>query len=51
MQDVIADKAYMPFYMHGTSHWLGLDDPDQPTDCDPETWHLGGYYDGSDLDV
>ena len=24
-QDVIADKAYMPFYMHGTSHWLGMD--------------------------
>ncbi len=25
VQDVIADKAYMPFYMHGTSHWLGMD--------------------------
>ncbi|MDN2696169.1 Xaa-Pro aminopeptidase [Janthinobacterium sp. SUN073] len=24
-QDVVADKAYMPFYMHGTSHWLGMD--------------------------
>lgn len=25
VQDVVADKAYMPFYMHGTSHWLGMD--------------------------
>ena len=25
VQDVIADKAYLPFYMHGTSHWLGMD--------------------------
>ena len=24
-QDVIADKSYLPFYMHGTGHWLGLD--------------------------
>lgn len=22
---LIEDKAYMPFYMHGTGHWLGLD--------------------------
>ncbi|PHV18239.1 Xaa-Pro aminopeptidase [Janthinobacterium sp. BJB303] len=25
VQDVIADKGYAPFYMHGTSHWLGMD--------------------------
>ncbi|MFZ4874775.1 aminopeptidase P N-terminal domain-containing protein [Janthinobacterium sp. Mn2066] len=25
VQDVIADKSYLPFYMHGTSHWLGMD--------------------------
>jgi len=25
LDDVIASKAYMPFYMHGTSHWLGMD--------------------------
>nr|WP_314626341.1 Xaa-Pro aminopeptidase [uncultured Janthinobacterium sp.] len=25
VQDVIADKSYAPFYMHGTSHWLGMD--------------------------
>jgi len=25
VQDVLANKAYAPFYMHRTSHWLGLD--------------------------
>ncbi|WEF31641.1 aminopeptidase P N-terminal domain-containing protein [Pseudoduganella chitinolytica] len=25
VDDVIAAKAYLPFYMHGTSHWLGMD--------------------------
>ncbi|WUR13666.1 Xaa-Pro aminopeptidase [[Empedobacter] haloabium] len=25
VDDVIANKAYLPFYMHGTSHWLGMD--------------------------
>ena len=24
-QDVIANRAYFPFYMHRTSHWLGMD--------------------------
>ncbi len=24
-QDVIANRAYFPFYMHRTGHWLGLD--------------------------
>jgi Xaa-Pro aminopeptidase len=24
-EDAIADKAHLQFYMHGTSHWLGLD--------------------------
>jgi len=23
--DAIADKAHVPFYMHGTGHWLGMD--------------------------
>ena len=23
--DAIADKAHLPFYMHGTGHWLGMD--------------------------
>ncbi|UAY36531.1 aminopeptidase P N-terminal domain-containing protein [Moraxella osloensis] len=25
VDELIADKAYLPFYMHGTGHWLGLD--------------------------
>jgi Xaa-Pro aminopeptidase len=25
LEDVIASKAYAAFYMHGTSHWLGMD--------------------------
>ena len=25
VQDVIAQRAYFPFYMHRTSHWLGMD--------------------------
>jgi Xaa-Pro aminopeptidase len=25
VDDAIADKAHVPFYMHGTGHWLGMD--------------------------
>ena len=25
VQDVIAQRAYFPFYMHRTSHWMGMD--------------------------
>jgi Xaa-Pro aminopeptidase len=25
VQDIIADRSYLPFYMHGTGHWLGMD--------------------------
>lgn len=25
VDDVIAERAYLPFYMHGTGHWLGMD--------------------------
>lgn len=25
VEKLIEDKAYLPFYMHGTGHWLGLD--------------------------
>ncbi|MGH8854597.1 MAG: aminopeptidase P N-terminal domain-containing protein [Telluria sp.] len=25
VDDVIADKAHLQFYMHGTGHWLGMD--------------------------
>jgi Xaa-Pro aminopeptidase len=24
-EDAIAEKAHVPFYMHGTGHWLGMD--------------------------
>ncbi|SDM22965.1 Xaa-Pro aminopeptidase [Janthinobacterium sp. OK676] len=41
-QDVIADKAYVPFYMHGTSHWLGMDVHDvgayRDTDAPGKPW-------------
>ncbi|MFA9216923.1 MAG: M24 family metallopeptidase [Sphingomonadaceae bacterium] len=25
VDDIIADKRYLQFYMHGTGHWLGMD--------------------------
>lgn len=25
LDDLLAEKAYLPFYMHGSGHWLGLD--------------------------
>ena len=25
LQDIIANRSYTPFYMHRTSHWLGMD--------------------------
>lgn len=25
LEKLIEEKAYMPFYMHGTGHWLGMD--------------------------
>lgn len=25
VDDVIADRSYLPFYMHGTGHWLGME--------------------------
>lgn len=25
LDDAVADKAHLPFYMHGTGHWLGMD--------------------------
>ena len=25
VEDAVLDKAHLPFYMHGTGHWLGMD--------------------------
>jgi len=38
-QDVIDKRAYFPFYMHRTSHWLGMD----VHDC-------GSYIEASEID-
>jgi Xaa-Pro aminopeptidase len=38
LQDVIEKRAYFPFYMHRTGHWLGMD----VHDC-------GGYNEPSEL--
>ncbi len=38
LEDVITNRAYFPFYMHRTSHWLGMD----VHDC-------GGYNEPSEL--
>ena len=52
LQDVLEKKAYFPFYMHRTSHWLGMDvhdcgsyvEPDEantePAKADPITGAL-----------
>lgn len=40
LQDVIEQRAYFPFYMHRTGHWLGMD----VHDC-------GGYNELSELDT
>ncbi len=35
VQDVIEQRAYFPFYMHRTSHWLGMDVHDCGTYTEP----------------
>ena len=35
VQDVVAQRAYFPFYMHRTSHWLGMDVHDCGTYTEP----------------
>ena len=37
MDDIIEEREFEPYYMHGTSHWLGLDVHD-----------AGVYKDGED---
>ena len=36
LQDVIEKKAYFPFYMHRTSHWLGMDVHDCGSYVEPD---------------
>ncbi|MCZ2102856.1 MAG: aminopeptidase P N-terminal domain-containing protein [Comamonadaceae bacterium] len=43
-QDVIAQRAYFPFYMHRTSHWMGMDVHDcgsyvEPSEQDQTSEH------------
>lgn len=41
VKNLIEEKAYMPFYMHRTSHWLGLDTHDVGTYKEGDHWcHL-----------
>ena len=35
LQDVIEKRAYFPFYMHRTSHWLGMDVHDSGSYVEP----------------
>lgn len=37
VDDIVADESYRPWYMHGTSHWLGLDVHDVGTYAHGET--------------
>jgi Xaa-Pro aminopeptidase len=37
VDDILADESYKPWYMHGTSHWLGLDVHDVGTYSHGET--------------
>jgi Xaa-Pro aminopeptidase len=38
VDQLIADEAYKPYYMHRTSHWLGLDVHDVGDYRDGESW-------------
>ena len=41
LEDVIEQQAYFPFYMHRTSHWLGMDVHDCGSYVEPLEWHQG----------
>ena len=45
VQDVIEKRAYFPFYMHRTSHWMGMDVHDcgsyvQPSEANQTSQHV-----------
>ena len=40
LQDVIEKRAYSPFYMHRTSHWLGMDVHDCGSYIEPSEAHV-----------
>jgi Xaa-Pro aminopeptidase len=40
LQDVIEQRAYTPFYMHRTSHWLGMDVHDCGSYIEPSEAHI-----------
>jgi Xaa-Pro aminopeptidase len=40
LQDVIEKRAYTPFYMHRTSHWLGMDVHDCGSYIEPSEAHI-----------
>jgi len=40
LQDVIEKRAYSPFYMHRTSHWLGMDVHDCGSYIEPSEAHI-----------
>ncbi|WP_024538618.1 aminopeptidase P N-terminal domain-containing protein [Comamonas badia] len=45
VQDVIEKRAYFPFYMHRTSHWMGMDVHDcgsyvEPSEADQTSQHV-----------
>jgi Xaa-Pro aminopeptidase len=35
LEDVIAQRAYFPFYMHRTGHWMGMDVHDSGSYVEP----------------
>jgi Xaa-Pro aminopeptidase len=44
LQDVIEQRAYSPFYMHRTSHWLGMDVHDCGSYIEPSEAHIPAAF-------